>query len=398
MPPVRIGMAGCGFSANLHIHGYKQLAPERCQVVAVCGVPRSEAETFAAKHAIPSVCESFSEMLARPDVDAVDLAVPNYLHAPFIIEAAQAGKHVFCEKPLTGYFGEGRPKDELIGKTVSRQQMLDHTIARCDQVMAALKASGIRFGYAENWVYAPSYLKLWRLAQAAGGTILRIEAEESHSGSHADYAKQWRTSGGGSLMVKGSHPLGAALQLKHWEGEAKFGRPIRPASVFCEVGHLTWIPAFQQEKEQYLRTGWRDVEDWGIIVVKFDDGSVAEVKAGDTTLGGVHNYLEAYLSNARLRANINPTDACVAYAPAPHIFGDEYIVEKIETKGGWTQPSPDEDWNQGYPQEIADFVAAVAENRQPVSGARLARDVSIVLYAAYVSAEEGRRVDLRPLL
>ena len=398
MAQVRIGMAGCGFSASLHIHGYKQLAPERCQVAAVCGVPKAEAEAFAARHGIPEVYGSFTEMLAGAKVDAVDLAVPNYLHAPFIIEAAKAGRHVFCEKPLTGYFGEDRPREELIGKTVPRRKMLEQVIARCDEVVAAVGASGIRFGYAENWVYAPAYLKLWRLAQAAGGTILRIEAEESHSGSHADYAKQWRTSGGGSLMVKGSHPLGAALQLKHWEGEAKFGRPIRPASVLCEVGNLTWIPAFQEEKEQYLRTGWRDVEDWGIIVVKFEDGSVAEVKAADTTLGGVHNYLEAYLSNARLRANINPTDACVAYAPAAHIFGDEYIVEKIETKGGWTQPSPDEDWNQGYPQEVADFVAAVAEGREPVSGARLARDVSIVLYAAYVSAEEGRRIEVGPLL
>ena len=225
MPPVRIGMAGAGFSANLHIHGYKQLAPERCQVAAVCAVPKADAEAFAAKHGIPEVYDNFSEMLAKAKVDAVDLAVPNYLHAPFIIEAAKSGRSVFCEKPLTGYFGQDRPKDELIGKTVSRQKMLEHVIARCDEVMGAVSSSGIKFGYAENWVYAPSYLKLWRLAKTAKGTILRIEAEESHSGSHADYAKQWRTSGGGSLMVKGSHPLGATLQLKHWEGEAKFGQP-----------------------------------------------------------------------------------------------------------------------------------------------------------------------------
>jgi predicted dehydrogenase len=228
--------------------------------------------------------------------------------------------------------------------------------------------------------------------------VIRIEAEESHSGSHADYARQWRTSGGGSLMVKGSHPLGAAIQLKRWEGEEKVGRPIRPASVMCEVGNLTWIEAFKQEKEHYLRTGWRDVEDWGIIVLKFEDGSVAEVKAADTTLGGVHNYLEAYLSNARIRANINPNDSCVAYAPEAEIFEPEYISEKIETKGGWTFPSPDEDWHQGYPQEVADFVAAIIEDRQPISGAALAREVTLVLYAAYVSAEEGRRVDLEPIL
>jgi len=399
MAQVRIGLVGCGFSANLHIEGYKKLAPERCQVVAVCGIPKSDAEAFAAEHGIPAAFGSMDEMLATAEVDAVDLAVPNYLHAPFIIQAAKAGKHIFCEKPLTGYFGEqGTPKDELIGKTVPKQKMLEETSRQVDSVMAVLEESGVKFGYAENWVYAPAFVKLWRLAKTAGGTILRIEAEESHSGSHAEYAKQWRLSGGGSLMVKGSHPLGAALQLKWWEGEEKFGRPIRAASVLCEVGNLTWIDAFKREQTHYVRTGWKDVEDWGIIVVKFEDGSVAEVKAGDTTLGGVHNYLEAYLSNARLRANINPNDSCVAYAPAADIFEPEYISEKIETKGGWSLPSPDEDWHQGYPQEVADFVSAIIEDRQPVSGATLAREVALVLYAAYVSAEEGRRVDLGPIL
>jgi predicted dehydrogenase len=399
MTRVRLGLVGCGFSASLHIHGYRQLAPERCQVVGVCGVPKRDAEAFAAKHGIPAAFGSMDEMLASVELDAVDLAVPNYLHAPFIIQAARAGKHVFCEKPLTGYFGEpDTPEGELIGHTIPKQKMLEQVITRCDSVLEAIKSSGIKFGYAENWVYAPSYVKLWRLAQAAGGTIIRIEAEESHSGSHADYAKRWRTAGGGSLMVKGSHPLGAAIQLKRWEGERKHGQPIRAASVMCEVGNLTWIDAFKQEKTHYLRTGWQDVEDWGIIIVKFEDGSVAEVKAADTTLGGVHNYFEAYLSNARIRANINPNDSCIAYAPAGDIFEPEYISEKIETKGGWTFPSPDEDWHQGYPQEVADFVSAIVEDRDPISDAYLAREVTLVLYAAYVSAEEGRRVDVRPIL
>jgi len=288
MSAVRVGLVGCGFSANLHIGGYEQLGPERCQLAAVCGVPKASAEAFAAKHSIPAAFGGMDEMLAGVELDAVD--------------------------------------------------------------------------------------------------------------SHADYARQWRTSGGGSLMVKGSHPLGAAIQLKRWEGEEKFGQPIRPASVMCEVGNLTWIEAFKQEEAHHLRTGWRDVEDWGIIVVKFEDGSVAEVKAADTTLGGVHNYLEAYLSNARIRANINPNDSCVAYAPEADIFEPEYISEKIETKGGWTFPSPDEDWHQGYPQEIADFITAIVEDREPAAGAALAREVTLVLYAAYVAAEEGRRVDLKPIL
>jgi len=399
MGKVRVGLVGYGFAAELHMPGFQRLGPERCEVVGVCGRSKERAQGFAERHGIPRAFESMGEMLASVEVEAVDLAVPNHLHTRFVIEAAQAGKHIICEKHLTGYFGEPEtPPDELIGHTVPKQRMLDRVVGECEAIGEAIGRAGVRFCYAENWVYAPAFVKLRRLAEAAGGTILRMQAEESHSGSGSVYAKRWQTAGGGSLVLKGAHPLGAVLQLKQWEGERKFGRPIRPASVVCEVGNLTWIEAFKREPAHYLKSDWQDVEDWGIMVLKFEDGSVAEIAAGDTTLGGVHNYLEAYLSNARIRANMNPNDACVAYAPSPEVFGDEYITEKIETKGGWTFPSPDEHWNLGYLHEIADFVGAIGEGREPASGLMLARDVAVVLYAAYVSAEEGRKVEVRRLL
>jgi predicted dehydrogenase len=399
MTKVRVGLVGYGNAAQFHVPAYRQLGPERCELVAVCGRSKERAEAFAAQHGISQAFAGMDEMLSEVELDAVDLVVPNHVHAEHAIAAAKAGKHVICEKHLTGYFGEpGTPEDELIGNTVPKAKMLQQVVEQCNTIGEAIEAAGVKFGYAENWVYAPSFAKLRRLAAAAGGTIIRMQAEESHSGSPSKYAKQWRTAGGGSLVLKASHPLGAVLQLKQWEGERKLGKPIRPASVLCEVGNLTWIEAFKQEEKHYLKTDWQDVEDWGSMLLKFEDGSVAEITAADTTLGGVKNYLEAYLSNARIRANMNANDSCVAYAPAAHIFADEYITEKIETKGGWTFPSPEEHWNQGYPQEIADFVSCIAEDREPASGFMLARDVTIVLYAAYVSAEEGRRVDLSPIL
>jgi predicted dehydrogenase len=83
-----------------------------------------------------------------------------------------------------------------------------------------------------------------------------------------------------------------------------------------------------------------------------------------------------------------------AYAPNDGVFADEYIMEKISTKAGWSYPSIDEEWLLGYPQEVRDFVEAVAYDREPLSGAQLGRTVTEVMYAAYLSAEEGRRVDL----
>ena len=399
MAKVRIGLVGYGNAAQFHMRSWQNLGPEVAEVAAVCGRSEERASAFAEEYGIPRSFGTMGEMLSAVDVDAVDLAVPNKVHGPLSTEAAAAGKHIICEKHLTGYFGEpDAPADVLIGETVPKREMLEKVKAECDAIGRAVREAGVAFCYAENWVYAPSFAKLRRLAEAAGGTIIRIQAEESHSGSPSVYAKQWRTAGGGSLVLKGSHPLGAVLQLKQWEGQKRNGRPIRPASVMCEVGNLTFIESVKQEPKHYIKMDWKDVEDWGLMVLKFDDGSVAEIAAGDTTLGGVHNYLEAYLSNARIRANINPNNACVAYAPSPEIFGDEYITEKIETKGGWTFPSPEEDWNLGYPQEMADFAAAIAEGREPMSGFMLARDVTLVLYSAYVSAEEGRRVELTSML
>jgi len=259
---------------------------------------------------------------------------------------------------------------------------------------SSIERNKVKFMYAENWIYAPPFIKLKRLMKVSGGTILEIRAEQGHSGSQAKYSRRWKTSGGGALMRLGSHPLGSALHLKHYEGMLKYGRPIRPKSVTAEVGHHTKIESFMKEKKKYVVSEWEDVEDWGVMIINFEDGSKATVFASDTVLGGVRNVLNVYLSNAVVYVNINPHDVLEVYAPEPHIFGEEYIAEKLETKAGWNFPSPDDDWMKGFPQELEDFIDAILFDREPISGIDLARDVVEAIYAAYVSAERGVRIEL----
>jgi len=393
MERIRVGLVGAGFAAEFHTRCFREVTGVAAPVVAVTSRRRERAAAFAQTHHIPAVYDSLEEMLEKEAVDVVDLCVPTHVHAPLARLAAQAGKHVIVEKPLTGYCGEpGQPEDELIGETVPRQRMLEVVMAECAELEQVLRESGVKLLYAENWVYAPAVQKARRLIEASGGTVLRLVAEESHSGSHAEYAKRWRLAGGGSLLRTGSHPIGGVLYLKQAEGLARDGRPIRPQSVMASVAHLTRIESFRQEPEKYLKTGLLDCEDWGAALITFDDGSVAEVCSSDVVLGGIYNRLEVFLSTGRVQCHLNPTNACVAYAPWEGGFGDEYLAEKISTRAGWNFASPDEHWNSGYPQEIQDFVMAVAEGREPLSGWLLARDVMAVIYAAYVSAEEGRRV------
>jgi len=198
------------------------------------------------------------------------------------------------------------------------------------------------------------------------------------------------------LINKGCHPLGAALQLKYDEGRRKYGEPIRPASVTACVARLTQTRGFLADTEKFIREGWVDSEDWGALFLTFDDGTIAQITASDIVLGGIQNVLSIYGSQAVVHANNVPNTSVVAYAPRDGLYGGEYIREKVETASGWQFTSGDEHWMNGFPQELQDFCEAVASDREPVSGTMLARDVTAVCYGAYLSAEQGRAVDLRP--
>jgi predicted dehydrogenase len=161
-----------------------------------------------------------------------------------------------------------------------------------------------------------------------------------------------------------------------------------------EMGQHTRIPSFQREPRKWLVSSWEDVEDWFCAIITFEDSSKAVIFASDGILGGVRKWMQAYLSNCVVFANINPHDALQVYAPDPRIFGEEYLTEKLETKAGWSFPSPDEDWMGGYPQELEDFIDCILQKREPLSGLDLAEDTTKVIYSAYLSAERGQRVDL----
>jgi predicted dehydrogenase len=381
---------GAGFVARIHGDAYRHVRGVDVELACVTASRPERAQAFAHDFGVTHAVTDFGAVLADPGVDLVDLCVPPHLHAPMAVDAARAGKHVIVEKPLTGFFGAA---------STSRDEMMRHALASADQVLEACAGARVRLCYAENWVYAPPIQKARRLLAASGGPILRLVGEESHSGTHSAVNKHWETGGGGSLIGKACHPLGGALYLKADEGMRLRGAPVRPVSVMAEVAQLADTSTFRQSTPRYLNTvEGADVEDWGSMLVGFDDGTVAQISAADTVLGGIRNQMAIYGAKAVVFCNINPNDVVRAYAPDPAVFGDEYIVEKIETKAGWTSPQPDEEWTAGYPQEIQDFVESVAFDREPLSGGRLARDVTAVIYGAYLSAHQGRRVDLRPHL
>jgi predicted dehydrogenase len=257
----------------------------------------------------------------------------------------------------------------------------------CERILAAEIASGKKVCYAENWIYAPAIQKEREILVKSGAQILWMKGEESHSGSHSPYYGSWEFSGGGSLVGKGCHPLSAALYLKHAEGKSRNGAPIRPVTVSARTHEITRLKSYRDAG--FLRTSYKDVEDYAQIHIKFSDGTVADIFASELVLGGVLNSLEVVCNTHRTRCNLNPINALETFNAKEELFNDVYIVEKIGTKQGWSHPAPDEGWQHGYPQEFQDFMESIWYDREPLSGMALARDTIAVLYSAYLSAELG---------
>ena len=389
MPKVRVGLVGCGFVAELHMYAYKRVYGVDVQVTAVAA-RGDHVLDFANKHQIHRTYRDFPLLLADKEIDVVDICTPPALHASMIVAAVQAGKHVICEKPFTGYFGHGDDKVP-IGKQVSKSRMYERVIEEMDKTCAVIKASGQLFMYAEDWIYAPAVTKTVEILKATKDKILFMKAEESHSGSHAAHAAQWSMTGGGSLIRMGCHPLSTVLYLKQVEARTR-GERIMVTGVIADVGNVA--ASLPPQDRPFINANPVDVEDWGMLTLTFSDGTKSTVFSGDMIIGGVRNVVETYTTGGALFANITPNNHMTSYLTDEAKLAGVYITEKVDRKTGWQFICLEEEWTRGYLQEIQDFMECVSIGRQPRADLALAYETTKLNYAAYWSAEEGRRIVL----
>ena len=389
MRKITVGLAGCGFVSELHMHAYRRVYGIDVDVKAVAA-RGDRVLDFAARHQIPAVYRSFRDLITDRELDVIDICTPPNLHASMIVEAMEAGKHVICEKPFTGYFGREEDKTP-IGKHVPKVLMYERVLEEMERGCAAIRKTGKLFMYAEDWIYAPAVSKTAEILRATKDKILFMKGEESHSGSHAAHAAQWAMTGGGSLLRMGCHPLSTMLYLKQVEAKAR-GEAVSVASVICDVGNVA--ACLRSGERAFIKANPTDVEDWGMLIVTFSDGTKAAVFSGDMILGGVRNLLETYTSGGSLFANITPNTQMMSYQTDEEKLASVYMTEKVDRKTGWQYICLEEEWTRGYLQEIQDFMECATTGRQPLSDLALAYETTRVNYAGYWAAEEGRRVTL----
>ncbi len=383
---LRAGIIGSGFAARFHFEALQRVFSAQVEVIGAYSKSPDELTEFTSQRNI-TCFTSMEELINSSDV--LHICTPPSTHEPIAVTVLQNNKHVIIEKPFTGYFGDG--KKEFSGDNFDRELGMKKALESIKRLLDAEQASNGSIMYAENWVYAPSIQKERELIEKTKAQILWIQAQQSHSGSHSsDYGK-WRLSGGGSLMGKGCHPVAAAIYLKHVEGQVRNGAPIRPKSISARTHAITRMPGFKNEG--HLRDTYTDVEDYAVVHLVFEDGTIADITASELLHGGVKNYVEVHANNHRSICNIAPNNAMITYNPSEENFSDIYVVEKTGTKQGWSQISPDEAWFNGYQHEMDAFYRSLVLGERIESNSRLAGDVITTIYAAYVSAErQGQAV------
>lgn len=389
MKEICIGMIGAGRATELHVHALQRVHNVPIRLKTIMARRKEQLENAKQQYGFEKISYSFEEVLQDPEVNVIDICTPPYCHVDMIIKAIEAGKHVICEKPLTGYFGNENSKD--IGLSVSKEQMYRNVIQDLDKLKKVVSKTDKKFMYAENFVYAPSIVKAAEIVKAKKSKILFMKGEESLKGSSSHVAGEWSKTGGGTFIRTGTHPLTAVLWLKEQEAKAH-GKNIYVKSVMADMAMVT--PGLTEYEHRHIAARPKDVEDIGVVILSFSDETKATIMATDTLLGGSKNYVELYCNDVAINCTLTMNNMMDTYLLDEDGMNDVYLSEMLPSKLGWNHPFIMDEMARGYIDEMQDFMEAVYLNREPISGFELAYNTTRIVYAAYVAAEKGRRVEL----
>jgi predicted dehydrogenase len=339
-PSEHLGWAIVGlgdFACNQILPAFAACA--RSKVTALVSGDRAKAHQLAHQYGVPEegvyTYDTFDQLRDNPAVDVVYIILPNALHGEYSIRAAQAGKHVFCEKPMAP------------------------TSAECEAMIAACEGAGRTLGIAYRAHFEAHNVEAHRLLrEGAIGDLKLIVADHARILDPAKKHDQWRTrrdlAGGGSLVDIGIYSLNAA---RWFAGE-------EPAGVSAALWSTPGDPRFAE------------VEETISFTLRFPSGVIANCSS---------SYGCARAKRYRLFGSAGWLDL----DPATEYHGNRLVIGRETGREERTvQPG-----NQ-FAAEIDHFSACVEEGREPaISGAMGLQDVRII-EAIYRAAESGQLVAL----
>lgn len=205
---VRIGIIGTKFAGDFHAQSWAGIPDARIEAIA--DIDPESRKSFAATHNVQKVYDDYRKLLKDPEIDLVDICLPNFLHAEVAIAAMKAGKNVICEKPFATTLEDGA------------------------LIVDVQKETGQKYFYAEDWIFAPALVRAKNLLEeGAIGTALYLRGKEVHNGSHSPFAQKIEFCGGGSIIHLAVHPIGFFHHL--------LGMPVSVSQEGAqEVVRRTW--------------------------------------------------------------------------------------------------------------------------------------------------------------
>ena len=344
MQRTKVAILGAGFISDIHLECYHRFIPE-AEVVAVYARNAEKVKEFAAKHHIGKWYSDVDALINESGCEIVDICLPNFLHADACIKAAKAGKHIIIEKPLAV------------------------TLEEADAMIDACKKAGVKLMYAEELCFAPKYERVRHLVkEGAVGEVYMLKQSEKHSGPHTDWFYDVNLAGGGVLMDMGCH----AMEWFRWMlGNAK------AKSVYASMSTV-----YHKERTKG--------EDNSIVIIEFENGVTAVAENSWAKHGGMDDRSEVHGTGGVIYADLFMGNSAISYSK--HGYG--YAMEKADTTVGWSFTVFEEAFNQGYPHELQHFVDCVRNNKEPLVTGEDGRVVLEILYAAYASAGQGKKIML----
>jgi UDP-N-acetyl-2-amino-2-deoxyglucuronate dehydrogenase len=353
MNPLRFGIVGCGTISGTHGDALTKLKEEGlAQFVAATDIVPDRAHGFAARYGGEAV-ESYAALLARPDIDVVTLCTPSGLHGQMTVQAAQAGKHILCEKPL------------------------DVWIEAADAGIAAAKAAGVTLGGIFMERFSPAARKIKRAIEAgAFGEIVLACAETKWYRTQGYYdSGDWRGTwalDAGVFSNQGIHSLDKVQWL---------------AGPVAEVLSATLKPGFHRNIEG---------ETLGVVTVRFENGALGTLTMTTLTYEGFPERVD--ISGIKGSAML-VGDHLAHFATQEPFEADQ--TEALTTASSAPEKNTSSDpaalSGDGHFGNIRDFVLAIHEGRQPYVSAESARHAVKLLNMIYEKAQVGPYALRKPL-
>jgi len=343
MRSIGVGLIGSGFVSRLHAAALRTV-PDAA-LLAAASPTEEHVRRFAAEFGMGRWFTDYRRLLDLAEVDLVVIGAPNDLHCRITVDAAAAGKHVVCEKPLA------------------------MNLAEADRMIAACRQAGVKLMYAEELCFAPKYVRLKQLVdEGAIGALHLVKQSEKHDGPHSAWFWDVARSGGGVTMDMGCH----ALEFFRWMTGKR-----RAEFVWAEL----WTAAHGDKPQG---------DDNAVLAVRFEGGITGLAEESWTKKGGMDDRAEVYGSAGVAYADLLRGSSILTYSET----GYGYAVEKASITRGWSFTMYEEAWNYGFPQELAHFVECVRDDKTPLETGEDGRAVLEMIFAAYESARTGCRVTL----